>query len=173
MDPDTGRNSHVILLLSFFLFSSSSNACVSSPVSPTFSSQQKILSEFFSCLLLSSSYLMGHKTTKYLAKCWCCIVPHTLPFSYSRSIQSSSKWSTLHKTEEVKSLDFKWCFWIKSHVFTCTGVIAYSCSKVFCMIRAPFLSNFILADGSHRSLLMLLPAFLFCLAGACRVRGRW
>lgn len=166
----------MILFLSFSLFSSSLNACVSSPVSLMFSSQQKILSEFFSCLLLSSSYLMGYKTTKYLAKCCCCIVPCTplLMFSsYTKQLKVIYSVLQHHKTEVVKSLDFIACFKIKSRVYTCTGVTAYSCSEVFCTIQALFPSNFIPAYGSHRSLLMLLPVFLFCLAGACRVRGRW
>jgi len=69
VDLDTSRNSYVILLSAFFPFSSLSDACVSSAVSLNSSLQQKILSEFFFCLLLSSSYLMGQNTTKYLAKC--------------------------------------------------------------------------------------------------------
>lgn len=89
-DTDTGRNSHVILLSSFSPFSSLSDACVSSAGSLNSSSQQKILSEFFFCLLLSFSYLMEQKTTKYLAKCWHCILPCTplfIPPWHTKAIQ--------------------------------------------------------------------------------------
>lgn len=71
-DTGTGRNSHTIVLSAFSPSSSLLYAFVSSAASLKSSSQQ-ILSVFFSCLLLSSSCLMGQKTNKYLAKGWCCI----------------------------------------------------------------------------------------------------